>query len=173
MVMRNPTCIMLCGLPTSGKSTYVKILKSLPIWHDAIVLSTDSYIEQEAKRLGLTYGEVFDEAIDEATRRMDMEFNMAKERGQSIIWDQTNLSSKSRMKKLLLLPNNYIRVGVLLEVKLEEALRRNEKRYKENGKYVPKSVLKRMSSQLEAPTSSEGFDVIFSYDISEIFNEKT
>ena len=56
--------LMLCGIPTSGKSTYVQKLKTLDDWKDAVVLSTDNYIEEYAKGVGQTYNEVFDDVID-------------------------------------------------------------------------------------------------------------
>ena len=45
-----PELLMLCGIPTSGKSTYVERLKKISYWKNAVVLSTDNYIEQEAKK---------------------------------------------------------------------------------------------------------------------------
>ena len=79
--------IMLCGIPTSGKSTYVEKLKKLDYWKDAVVLSTDNYIEKQAQRLGLTYNQVFDDVIKDATRELEMEFNWSKSKGRNIIWD--------------------------------------------------------------------------------------
>ena len=152
-----PECIMLCGIPTCGKSTYVKKLKTLDYWKDAAVLSTDDYIEKEAKRMGLTYNEVFDDVIDNATRELELQLNMAKDKGKDIIWDQTNLSIKTRKKKLLKLPSYYRRDAVYFEMPLEEALERNESR---EGKFIPKSVLKRMWHQFEVPTIEEGFDYV-------------
>jgi hypothetical protein len=40
---------MLCGIPTCGKSTYIGKLKKLDYWSDAVVLSTDNYIEKIAQ----------------------------------------------------------------------------------------------------------------------------
>jgi predicted kinase len=83
--------IMLCGIPTSGKSTYVEKLKKMKYWENSVVLSTDDYIEKEAKRMGLTYNQIFDDAIGDATRELELQLNMAKDKGKDIIWDQTNL----------------------------------------------------------------------------------
>lgn len=149
--------IMLCGIPTSGKSTYVENLKKMKYWENAVVLSTDAYIEKEAKRVGQTYNEVFDDVIPDATRELELEFNMAKDKGKDIIWDQTNLSVKSRRKKLLKLPSHYRRSVVYFEVSLEEALKRNKTR---EGKFIPESILKRMCHQFEIPTRNENFDYI-------------
>ena len=149
--------IMLCGIPTSGKSTYVEKLKKLDHWKDAVVLSTDSYIEKEAKRMGLTYNQIFDDAIGDATRELELQLNMAKDKGKNLIWDQTNLSVKSRRKKLLKIPSFYARGVIYFEISLEEALERNKNR---EGKFIPESILKRMYHQFEIPTRNEDFDYV-------------
>ncbi len=149
--------IMLCGIPTSGKSTYVKKLKSMKYWENAVVLSTDNYIEEQAKRLGMTYNEIFDDTISDATRELELQLNMAKDKGNDIIYDQTNLSKKTRRKKLSKLPSYYRRTAVWFQIDLEEALKRNKMR---DGKFIPESILKRMYHQFEVPTYDEEFDFI-------------
>lgn len=148
---------MLCGIPTSGKSTYVQKLKKLDYWKDAVVLSTDNYIEAQAKCLGMTYNEIFQDCIDEATRQLEIAFIEAKDKGKDIIYDQTNLSVKARKKKLSKLSSSYRRGVVYFKVSLEEALERNKHR---EGKFIPESILKRMWHQFEIPTISEGFDYV-------------
>lgn len=150
-------CIMLCGIPTSGKSTYVNKLREYEYWKDAVVLSTDDYIEKEAKRMGLTYNQVFDDVIDNATRELELQLIMAKDKGKRIIWNQTNLSKKTRRKKLLKLPSFYKRGAIYFEVSLKEALKRNKTR---EGKFIPESILKRMYHQFEIPTRNEDFDYV-------------
>lgn len=152
-----PELIMLVGIPTSGKSTYVQKLKRLDYWKDAVVLSTDNYIEEYAKRVGQTYNEVFDDVIPDATRELELQLNMAKENGKNIIWDQTNLSRKSRKNKLRKIPSSYARGVIYFEISLEEALERNKHR---EGKFIPESILKRMWHQLEIPTREENFDYV-------------
>jgi predicted kinase len=152
-----PELVMLVGIPCSGKSTYVNKLLTYEYWKDAVVLSTDNYIEEQAKRLGMTYNEVFQDCIDEATRQLEMSFVRAKEEGKRIIWDQTNLSIKTRKKKLTKVPSIYKRTVVWFQVDLEEALKRNETR---EGKFIPESILKRMYHQFEVPTLEEGFDFV-------------
>lgn len=149
--------VMLCGIPTSGKSTYVEKLKKLDYWKDAVVLSTDNYIEEYAKSVGQTYNEVFDDIIPDATRELELQFNMAKDKGKDIIWDQTNLTAKTRKKKLSKLSSYYSRGIVYFQITLEEALERNKHR---EGKFIPESILKRMYHQFEVPTKEEGFDYI-------------
>jgi tRNA uridine 5-carbamoylmethylation protein Kti12 len=150
-------CVMLVGIPTSGKSTYVDKLLSLDYWKNSVVLSTDYYIEFYAKEQGKTYNEVFDEHIKEATKMMEKLIPYAIDNGKDIIWDQTNLSVKARKKKLSKLPSYCHRGAVYFEIALEEALERNNHR---EGKFIPKDILKRMYHQFEKPTVSEGFDYV-------------
>ena len=148
---------MLAGIPCSGKSTYVEKLKKITYWENAVVLSTDAYIEKQVQRLGRTYNEIFDDVIDDATRELELEFIMAKDKGRDIIWDQTNLTVKTRRKKLSKLPSWYHRGAVYFEISLEEALKRNETR---EGKFIPESIIKRMYHQFEIPTTTEGFEYV-------------
>jgi predicted kinase len=147
--------VMLCGVPTSGKSTYVNKLLAMTYWKNSVVLSTDYYIEFYAKEQGKTYNEVFDEHIKEATQMMDKLLKFAIDQGKDIIWDQTNLTAGTRKKKLRRLPPEYHRGVIYFEVSLEEALERNNHR---EGKFIPKDILKRMWHQFEIPTVSEGFE---------------
>lgn len=155
-----PECVMLVGVPCSGKTTFVKTLLSQPYWANAVVLSTDNYIEQVAKSMNSTYNEIFEQTIEEAIRKLEMSFNEAKENGRDIIWDQTNLTIKSRRSKLSKLPSFYRRGCVYFPITLEDALERNKSR---EGKFIPESILNRMTQQLEVPSVSEGFDFIQFY----------
>jgi predicted kinase len=152
-----PEAIFLVGIPCSGKSTYAEKLKTIPYWSNAVILSTDNYIEKEAQRMGLTYNQIFDDVIGDATRELELQLNMAKDKGKNLIWDQTNLSIKTRRKKLLKIPSFYARGVIYFEVSLEEALKRNSTR---EGKFIPESILKRMYHQFEIPTRNEDFDYV-------------
>lgn len=147
---------MLVGIPTSGKSTYTKKLKEHYLT-DYVVLSTDNYIEEQAKRLGMTYNEIFDDTISDATRELELQLNMAKDKGKDIIYDQTNLTIKARRNKLRKFPSFYKRIAVYFEVSLEDALERNKHR---EGKFIPESILKRMHGQFVIPTTDEGWDYV-------------
>ena len=152
-----PECVFLCGIPCSGKSTYVEKLKKIPYWENAVVLSTDNYIEKVAQEHNTTYNEIFEDCISEATRQLELAFIEAKDRGENLIWDQTNLTVKTRKKKLSKLPSFYARGVIYFEISLEEALERNKNR---EGKFIPESILKRMYHQLEVPTLEEDFDYV-------------
>jgi tRNA uridine 5-carbamoylmethylation protein Kti12 len=150
-------CVMLCGIPTSGKSTYVDKLLAMDYWKNSVVLSTDYFVEFYAKKQGKTYNEVFDEYIKEATQKMELNIKYAIDNGKDIIWDQTNLTAGTRKKKLRRLPAEYHRGVIYFKVSLEEALERNNHR---KGKFIPKDILKRMYHQFEIPTIEEGFEYV-------------
>ena len=149
--------IMLCGIPTSGKSTYVKQLKETKEWSDAVVLSTDNYIEREAVSLCKTYNEIFEDAIKEAEQALQQDLKNAIRSGLDLIWDQTNLTSKARTRKLKIIPGSYECSCAYSVIDLDTALQRNQNRL---GKIIPENILKRMHSQFELPTTNEGFNYV-------------
>lgn len=146
---------MLCGVPTAGKSTAIKFLKTTEIWKDSVVLSTDNYIEREAQKLNLTYNDIFEDTIKDATLELELELKDAVSKGLNIIHDQTNITVKSRKNKLNKIPSYYHKSALYFQISIEEALKRNHTR---EGKFIPESVIKRMCYQFEIPTLEEGFD---------------
>lgn len=158
--------IMMCGIPCAGKSSYIRRgTENTDVFDEYVILSTDDYIEEYAKVNGKTYNEVFDDVIGEATTRMYQDLELAIQRGKSIIWDQTNVSRKSRIKKLKKIPDTYTKTAVVLPITLEEAIIRNSQRA---NKFIPRSVITRMYHQFEMPTEDEGFDVIMTHDGSHL-----
>lgn len=155
--------IMLCGIPTSGKSTYVsQLMEELSGSTERaggapIILSTDAYIERQAMIRGSTYNVMFDELVGEATEDMNRNLRLALRDGKNIIWDQTNLTPKARKRKLAKVPPRYERIAVWFDISLEESLRRNNTR---SGKFIPVDIIKRMHETFVRPTKAEGFDQI-------------
>lgn len=150
-------CLILCGIPCSGKSTYVQKLRTLKYWENSVVLSTDNYIEQRARELNKTYNDIFKETIKEATHNLQKELDLAIVDGKDIIWDQTNLTIKTRKNKLSRLPTQYRKCAVYFITSLDIALKRNKTR---EGKFIPEDVLTSMFNQFETPTITEGFDYV-------------
>lgn len=146
-----PTLYMLIGVPGSGKTTWIRNHK-----HDAVVLSTDDKIEAEAERSGKTYSEVFHDTIKHATSQMQDDMIRAVRERRDIIWDQTNITAKSRRGKLSQIPKDYRKVAVFFPVPpdLRERLAGRP------GKNIPEPVVLSMINQLEPPSKSEGFDEI-------------
>ena len=100
---------------------------------------------------------MFDGCVDAATKDMELQLKQAINKNLDIIWDQTNLTPKARKRKLSKVPSRYEKTAVWFDISLEEALRRNETR---PGKFIPKSVIRRMHATFVPPTKAEGFDHI-------------
>jgi predicted kinase len=149
-----PTAYLLVGVPGSGKSTWAEPY----LQRDFKLISTDNYIETVAAAAGKTYGEVFKQTIEAATKWMEDCVRDYTAAMFGIVWDQTNLTMKSRRKKLdLLLAAGYDVVAVTFEIPDGELKRRREVREAATGKTIPPSVMESMGATYQRPTRLEGF----------------
>ena len=145
--------IMLCGIPTAGKSTFSNKSK----YKKYVRISSDDVLTAIAKEKGSTYNAVFQKNIKFALKTMDKVLRNAIEDGKDILWDQTNLTAQQRMGKLRLIPSEYTKIAVWFAIPLQEALQRNTQR---EGKVIPPDVLERMYREFEIPSLKEGFDQV-------------
>lgn len=151
-----PKFVMLAGAPCSGKSYYSNNFYEPAGW---VRLSTDEYIETRAREEGKSYSEVFDQYIKPAQAEMERRLQEAIRNNNDIIWDQTNLSKYSRIKKLNKIPEHYTKTIVYLYTDdVGFLLFRNDRRAVEDGKFIPRAVIKRMLATQELPTLDEGWD---------------
>lgn len=173
------TFYMTVGLPGVGKSTWTNkfkrmnhnyltfdfLNKNLPFQENLTIISTDNIIENIAKEYRLTYNDVFDDITYSFAEKMSHKLaKFAFARNDIVIWDQTNLTIKSRAKKLALVPAHYKKICVSFGVPddLSERLQSRP------GKIIPEHVMKNMIRYYQAPTTTEGFDdIIISTDIIE------
>ena len=151
-----PTMYMLIGVPASGKSTWVEKHKG-----DALVISTDNLIEIYAADNGKTYNDVFFEHIKIATKIAMEHAEAAFAAGQDVIWDQTNITKKSRKGKLAMVPEHYRKTAVFFATPLEEEWQRRLN--SRPGKSIPAHILDSMVEMLEMPEQDEGWSVIEYY----------
>lgn len=162
--MTNPTLYMLIGLPASGKSSWredfldKKHADGEP-WYDYEILSTDDWVEKEARLMGSTYSETWPKYIGTASKILNELCGIAVERNANIIWDQTNLTLSSRAKKLKQIPSNYHKIAVVFKKPDDEEYnRRLENR---PGKTIDKALIENMVKTYECPYFDEGFDEIW------------
>lgn len=150
-----PTFWLLIGIPGAGKSTTVKKIQQKD--PNVIVVCPDEY----RKQLGGTYNHFADDKkIWNEMCPTDIRLNLA--RGQSVIFDATNVAKKRRKAILNWIDGDVNKVAVVVEVDAETAKKQNKMR--EPDKQVPDHVIDRMLSQFQYPEKSEGFDKILTPD---------
>lgn len=151
-----PEAYMLIGVPGAGKSTWAE---PFLLRKDAFkLISSDAYIERIAASMGKTYGDIFKATIGEATKWMEDQLNEAVSKANNLIWDQTNLTLKSRRQKLnRLMDAGYAVTAVAFECPAAELERRRLERAAKTGKDIPPSIIESMTSQYVRPTRLEGF----------------
>jgi predicted kinase len=146
---------MLIGVPGSGKSTWRKQFYKN---NQAILISTDDVLDDIAKATGQTYNAVFKDNIKFATSQMEVHLRVAIENNMDIVWDQTNLTRKSRTGKLAKIPDTYEKIAVLFPTPEDEEWQR--RLASRPGKTIPQNILMGMKSSMEFPDPEEGFDRI-------------
>jgi predicted kinase len=149
---------LMMGCPGSGKSTYLKTrFSQLPI----AVISRDEIrfsMVKEDEEYFSRENEVYAEFIRQIKDALD--FNA------EVFADATHLNETSRAKTLRALGESIkdVEVNVIwVRVPVEIALSQNENRIGTRS-YVPKSVIRRMHSQITRPTKEEGFDHIYIFE---------
>lgn len=158
--MAAATFYMMIGLPASGKSTWVNqfVASHSSTMSALFVVSTDDIIEMIGNRYGMTYNQVFDELTYSFAEKMSHKLaRHAIRNNMNLIWDQTNLTEKSRARKLNLVPVSvYKRIAVYFPIPddLDKRL------LSRPGKNIPSNVIENMKNILEEPKLSEGFDQI-------------
>lgn len=157
-----PIVWMLVGVPCSGKSTWVNHQTDhTDAQENLYIASTDSILEFAAEMIGKTYDEVFKDYFKEAEKRMYVQLALATDLNQDIIWDQTNLTRKSRAKKLIMIPDHYEKIAVVFSTPSEDEL---QKRLASRpGKTIPPHVIDGMIEMMEFPQMDEGFDFILDF----------
>jgi len=145
----------MIGVPGSGKSTWI----AQQDWaKDCVIVSTDEYVEQEARRQGRTYSEVFDAYMPTAVKLMAEAVNVAREAGMDIIWDQTSTTLVSRRRKFRMLPD-YEHIAVVFKTPEQDELARRLAH--RPGKNIPDHVMCSMIEHFDWPTLDEGFSEIW------------
>ena len=146
--------ILMVGIQGSGKSTWARKYveeheNSVWISRDVIrkeIIGDGEYFSKE-KEVWKAFCNIIEEAIEN--------------KKDHIVIDATHISIASRRKVLYEVVNiinvsNYNLKVIVIDTPLMTCLHRNEER--EGFEYVPKSVIKRFSTQLEIPTEEE-FDL--------------
>ena len=155
----NPFVMILIGPPLSGKDT---ILNQCELPENTVVISRDQILMD-------VYGsDNYDEAFKNVNQKqVDTELqNMIRsssQEGKNVIINMTNMTSKRRSHNLSYFDNSYSKIAVIFPIlEWDEYVLRNEKRQKEEQKFIPLSVIKSMISSYQPISEQEDFDKVIS-----------
>lgn len=156
---REPYVLLLIGPPLSGKSTWIR--KNFDLDQVTIISRDDLVIE--------VWGENnYDEAFKNVDQKkvnylLDNRMKEAYERGDNVIVDMTNMTSKRRKFTLSYFDDDYQKVAVIFPIlDWDEYWRRNEKRKREENKSIPDHVIKNMIASYQPISKDEGFNKVIS-----------
>ena len=144
-----PFFVMMVGLPGSGKSTVAKRISNVT---GAKIFSSDSYRE---KLLGNENDQSNNQLVFD-TLYNDMCHYLSN--GESVIFDATNISLKSRHKALDRLPRYllYQKVAYVVNTSYDLCVIND----KERDRSVGEDVIKKFLHQYQCPQHFEGFDEV-------------
>lgn len=149
---------ILCGIPGSGKSTWIKNHKSSfkgkvkVVSRDEIRFSIIGEDEDYFSHENEVYNKFIKE-IKDGLSNYDIVFA-----------DATHINEASRAKLLRSLGkslNNVKVIAIVIKPSLQVTLAQNAQR--EGRKFVPVSQIRRMNYSFNKPTLEEGFDEIWTY----------
>ena len=141
-------CLVLVGIPGSGKSTFCKK-----------IIETENFIIESSDNIRELYNlwgpennkEVFKLLYEKTLKDLKNDCN--------VIYDATNINFKDRYRFLELIKDiNCEKIAVVFNTPIEECKRRNDNR--SGYAKVPEHVIDRMYNNFNQPSLDEGFDQI-------------
>ena len=149
---------IMVGVPGSGKSTWIDK-------HKAAFKTPYKIVSRDKIRFSLvSEDEPYFSKEDEVFKVFIKEIKDGLADGLDVYADATHLSGFSRGKLLRALGSSIKDTkieAIVIKTSLNTAITQNNLR--EGRSFVPKSVVRRMYTQLEEPTLEEGFDKIWIY----------
>ena len=175
--MKKPQLIFLVGMPSVGKSSYIKQMG----WNtdpNVYIHSTDDIVSAIAHKEGITYDDFMEMAKDrfypDVIIPLLANFEEAKSLGKDIVVDMVNENKVARARTLDgVNKEDYEITAVVFGHEPWQAEKKSylkavknavKQRSQGTGKTVPNFVLDRMFGSYETPDQSEGFDEIVFVD---------
>lgn len=157
LLNKSPYVLILVGPPLSGKDTALRELNL-----DAEMVSRDQIL------LDLYGSDNYDEAFKnvnqkEVDRILISTLQKFSKEKRNVVINMTHMNRKRRMYNLDFFGDDFYKVAIIFPILDEsEYNRRNEKRRKEENKFIPTHVLKNMISSYQTISTEEGFNKIIS-----------
>ena len=153
--MEDNKLILMVGVAGSGKSTVAKRLESeIP---NSVRLSSDELRAKFGK------GEDDQSVSARVYKHMEEQTKILLKQGFNVIVDATNVSPKSRKQFIriarTLRPSKKV-TAYFVDISVEEAKKRNQKRKESGGRDVPEWVIDKQFQQLNPPSFPEVDNVI-------------
>lgn len=147
--------ILVCGLPGSGKSTYLSQFE-----HN----TNCNVISRDKIRFAILQDdEAYFSHEEEVCKNLWNKINESLAANKNTYVDQTSLNPESRSYLLKHITSHYDElIAIWFNIPEQICLQRNENRQNTKA-YVPRGVIRRMSYQFVPPYLDEGFDKIYMY----------
>lgn len=147
---------LLVGIPGAGKSYYANEVASLD--SNTVIISSDDIRQElwgdanDQQNPSAIFDEMFIRTVD------------TMKKGKNVIYDATNLSSKTRKATLEKLRKaigkNFLATCTVITCSISECKRRQNMR----DRKVPDEVIDRMVRQFQVPWYNEGWDSIYVFN---------
>ena len=148
-----PLLYVFIGVPGVGKSTY---RNSTFTSVDYKIISSDDVIERIARHFKVSYSDAFI-CMPFANQLIESKLKKYIANGENIVWDQTNTTIRSRMRKLAKFGDNYRKIAIYFETPSDIM---QSKPYNRPGKQIPDEVVAKMISDLQPPEAVEKWDEV-------------
>jgi predicted kinase len=149
---------MLVGLPLTGKTTFRK--RMFEHFEGLVVSSDDQLMSLAAVHKMTSYNEAYPVLYERANKAALSLARYAAEHMINVVWDQTNLTRKSREKKLGLFPSTYYKIAYVFPTFTHTQLLERQKNVDREGKTIPEDALWNMRVSFDYPSVKEGFNEI-------------
>jgi len=159
--LKEPFVLILIGPVLVGKSTFCKKFIT-DINDNVVIISRDECVMDVygSKDYTEAFKNVDQKEVDKLLHNRLVDANKQK---KNVIIDMTNLSSKRRKHNLDYFTNDFYKMGVIFPIiTMEELEKRNEKRKKEENKFIPIHIIKNMLDSYQPIREDEGFDKVIS-----------
>lgn len=150
-----PEIILLCGIPCSGKSSFVQKYKSVVHRFAFAIISRDTIREMQSRPYVYTR-----ENEDEVTRSFDWQYRKYARFGWTMILDNTHCKESYLDAEIRRKPEGYTLRIMFFDIPLWQAHIRNVCRFIKTGKWIPIKIMNQMKKNYDK-IDKKKYDMVF------------